>query len=254
MFLFVLFIYKYFFRTILFIIVNIILQGTIADYVAPISPMVPAIIIHSIKEVELRGLNEVGIYRVPGSEKEVRLLKEKFLKGKGTPVLNDTDIHVICGVIKDFLRSLQEPLITNALWKEFISATEVRTVTEVPTILYGVITKLPQPNRDTLAYLMCHLQKVSESKECKMPISNLSKVFGPTVIGYSSLDLGHDKILTETRQQAMVLEYLLEIPNEFWRTFIDVAPGRIGTMQQTPSTDSLHRDLRGFLSNPHSLL
>lgn len=90
--------------------------------------MVPALIIHCVNEVELRGLNEVGLYRVPGSEREVKQLKERFLSGKGYPILNDIDIHVICGVIKDFLRSLHEPIITQALWKEFISASEVREV------------------------------------------------------------------------------------------------------------------------------
>ena len=43
--------------------------------------------IHCINEVECRGLSEQGIYRVPGSEKEVRELKEKFFKGKGIPSL-----------------------------------------------------------------------------------------------------------------------------------------------------------------------
>jgi Rac GTPase-activating protein 1 len=30
----------------------------------------------------------VGLYRVPGSEREVKDLKEKFLKGKGSPILS----------------------------------------------------------------------------------------------------------------------------------------------------------------------
>lgn len=50
-------------------------MGTIADYTPHTSPMVPSLIVHCINEVELRGLNEVGIYRVPGAEKDVRLLK-----------------------------------------------------------------------------------------------------------------------------------------------------------------------------------
>lgn len=90
--------------------------------------MVPGIIVHCVKEVELRGLDEVGIYRVPGSEKDVKQLKERFLRGKGSPILSDIDIHVICGVIKDFLRNLQEPLVTLALWKEFVSVSELREV------------------------------------------------------------------------------------------------------------------------------
>jgi hypothetical protein len=39
-------------------------------------------------QIESRGLSEVGLYRVPGSEREVKDLKEKFLKGKGSPILS----------------------------------------------------------------------------------------------------------------------------------------------------------------------
>lgn len=39
------------------------------------SPMVPSLIVHCIREIESRGLGEVGIYRVPGSERDVRALK-----------------------------------------------------------------------------------------------------------------------------------------------------------------------------------
>lgn len=37
--------------------------------------MVPALVVHCLREVECRGLNELGIYRVPGSEREVKSLK-----------------------------------------------------------------------------------------------------------------------------------------------------------------------------------
>ena len=32
------------------------------------------------------------------------------------------DIHVVCGCLKDFLRSLKEPLITYQLWNTFVKA------------------------------------------------------------------------------------------------------------------------------------
>lgn len=37
--------------------------------------MIPSLIVHCVNEVELRGLTEIGIYRVPGSEKDVKSLK-----------------------------------------------------------------------------------------------------------------------------------------------------------------------------------
>lgn len=49
--------------------------GTISDYAPSTAPMVPSLIVHCVNEVDLRGLNEVGIYRIPGSEKDIRGLK-----------------------------------------------------------------------------------------------------------------------------------------------------------------------------------
>lgn len=43
------------------------------------SPMIPSLVVHCIREIESRGLSEVGIYRVPGSERDVKGLKVCFL-------------------------------------------------------------------------------------------------------------------------------------------------------------------------------
>lgn len=109
--------------------------------------------------METRGLSEEGIYRVSGSDKEIKALKERILRGKSLPILSNVDIHVICGCIKDFLRGLREPLIPTDLWKNFSNA--VQTVDEAIAVreLFAAINQLPQPNRDTLAFLVMHLQR-----------------------------------------------------------------------------------------------
>jgi Rac GTPase-activating protein 1 len=60
------------------------------------------------------------------------------------------------------------------------------------------------PNRDTIAFLILHLLRVAESEECKMPASNLAKVFGPTMVGYSSLEPEPMQMISETRKQQLV--------------------------------------------------
>ncbi|XP_018567297.1 rac GTPase-activating protein 1-like [Anoplophora glabripennis] len=233
------------------------LLGIISDYTPTIPPMVPALIVHCLKEIEQRGLNEIGLYRIPGSEKDVKSLKERFICGRGSPNLKEIDIHVICGCVKIFLRSLTDPLITYKLWNDFVQAVEAKDERDIVPTLYQVISELPQPNRDTLAYMILHLQKIAESPECKMPIENLSKVFGPTIVGYSSEDPNPNNLITETRQQGMVMERLLKLPSEYWSSFINVStPQRTGKLQQTPSTDSLLRPTsriftpRGINNNP----
>lgn len=104
-----------------------------------------------------------------------------------------------------FYRSLREPLITVGLLGDFIRATQITDKQDADAALYQAISELPRPNRDTLAFLMLHLQRVSSSTECKMPISNLAKVFGPTLVGYSSQEPSLT-MLNETKHQVAVRE------------------------------------------------
>ncbi|XP_017771675.1 PREDICTED: rac GTPase-activating protein 1-like [Nicrophorus vespilloides] len=226
--------------------------GFISDYTPTTTPMVPALIMHCLNEIEQKGLMEIGLYRIPGSERDVKQLKEKFLRGKGSPCLNQVDVHVICGTVKDFLRSLQEPLITLNLWHDFVRSVE-QEQENIASSLYQVISELPQPNRDTLAYMILHLKRIGDSKECKMPISNLSKIFGPTIVGYSSSDPDPELLLKETRQQNMVMEHLMNLPTDYWAAFINNNNEYLRTpkLQQTPSTDSLLRPSSKAMFTPN---
>ncbi|CAN7939740.1 unnamed protein product, partial [Ixodes hexagonus] len=181
-------------------------KGTvIADHVPPTSPMVPAIVVHCIQEVERRGLSEVGLYRLSGSKKEVSEIRQTFLRAKGIPNLASADIHVVCSMLKDFLSSLRETLITKSLWNSFVKAAGKPSIFSSVWATWQAVTQLPQPNRDTLAALVLHLQMVSESPETKMPVSNLARVFGPTVVGYSVPNIALvENILYETEKQAQV--------------------------------------------------
>ena len=48
--------------------------------------------------------------------------------------------------------------------------------------VYQAVSELPQANRDVLAFLMIHPQRVAQSPNTKMDSANLAKVFGPTIV------------------------------------------------------------------------
>lgn len=121
--------------------------------------MVPGLVQHCVNEVEVRGFETVGLYRVPGPEKEVKELKERFLKGKGIPNLSKYDIHAVCGCIKDFLRSIQEPLIGKWFWRDFALASEISDRLKRQAEIDRIIHDLPPANQDTLAFVILHLQR-----------------------------------------------------------------------------------------------
>lgn len=104
---------------------------------------------------------------------------------------------------------MKEPLITVGLWADFVRAVALSDKQDSDAALYQAISELPQPNRDTLAFLILHLQRVSSSPECKMPISNLAKVFGPTLVGYSCQEPSVMSMLSETKNQAAVNKFFI---------------------------------------------
>ena len=56
-------------------------NGTyLADFTPITPPMIPAILMCCIKEVEERGIDEIGIYRLSGSESDANEILDKFMK------------------------------------------------------------------------------------------------------------------------------------------------------------------------------
>lgn len=194
---------------------------TLADFAPSTSPMVPPLVVYCIKEIERRGLHEVGLYRLSGSDRLVKDLKEKLLRAKTLPALSKVeDINVITGVLKDFLRNLTQPLLTFHLNKAFMEAAEIQDEDNSLAMVYQVVNELPAPNRDTLACLMIHLQKVSQCKETKMDVNNLARVFGPTLVGHAVAEPDPMTILQDTSRQPRVVERLLKIPASYWAQYV----------------------------------
>ena len=78
------------------------------------------------------------------------------------------------------------------------------------TAMIQDISELPLPNRDTLAYLIIHLQTVAENYTVnKMGKDNLSMILAPTVVGNSSSD--PMAILQEKDSQMAVMSNLMSI-------------------------------------------
>ncbi|NXM03667.1 RGAP1 protein, partial [Tyrannus savana] len=222
-------------------------EGVLADFAPSTTPLVPPLVVQCVTEVETRGLTETGLYRVPGADQLVREWKRRLLRAGGAlPALSSvTDIHVVCGVLKDFLRGLKEPLVTFSLHPAFLSAageqgsqggawgkkrllltvipgatTDILDDAACDTALRHVVSKLPPANRDTLAFLMLHLLKVSQSPDCKMDVLNLSRVFGPTLVGHSSANPTPLAIMEDTPRQCKVVARLLSLSPDFWRGFV----------------------------------
>ncbi|CAH8870741.1 unnamed protein product [Trichobilharzia szidati] len=180
-------------------------------------PQIPGLVIHCVNEVMARGMQTIGLYRVSGSEKQVRDLYEKFLHSRSTPSLAlIDDIHVICCCLKLFLRSLEEPLVTYLQRSNLIAVSEeyATNASKAVESAVNVLKKLPTPNRHTLSFIMLHLKAVSHTPTCQMSEENLSKVFGPTLVGYSCPVPQIMQAITETKPQQDVLRLLFSVDDD----------------------------------------
>ena len=147
-------------------------------------PKIPPQIYLTVHSVDER-LHEEGIYRQSGSSKNVQELKKNLLYGDFAEInFDQTDVHVLCTFIKDFFRDqLSEPILTYKLLPSFIKNTKSKSQSDLKTL----VRKLPDANRDTLCFVMVHLQNVmgAESRN-RMSMKALSRSIGPSLVGYQS--------------------------------------------------------------------
>ncbi|KAL1116729.1 hypothetical protein AAG570_005201 [Ranatra chinensis] len=175
---------------------------------------IPTIIRRCVEEVERRGLDIIGLYRLCGSATKKRILREAFERNPRTVDLspdNVPDINVITGVLKDYLRELPEPLVTKCLYQMLADAVSV-CLPDDPDgnakLIFSILDCLPHVNRSTFVFLMNHLALVSSQTERnKMSTESLAVCFAPVLMLQSE---SQDKHL-DFHAPISVLRYLLDI-------------------------------------------
>ncbi|XP_051153349.1 rac GTPase-activating protein 1-like isoform X2 [Leptopilina boulardi] len=155
--------------------------GTIKKYTRGMkSLLVPYFVRNCITEVERRGLEEIGLYRVCGSKNNIEKIIKSYRKKKNADLSKFDDINDITGALKLFLRSMKGRIIDVDLGKELLLAIE-NLSPNLETELKEIISKLPTPNIQTLAFIILHLQVVPRIPENEMNIPNLAIVVAPSV-------------------------------------------------------------------------
>ncbi|XP_067940389.1 active breakpoint cluster region-related protein-like isoform X2 [Watersipora subatra] len=146
---------------------------------------VPAFISACIEDVERRGIDEMGIYRVSGTTSDVQRIRKAFDKNSrvGKALLPETDINAVTGALKLYLRELPEALITDALYPSMKDAYQIQDKGEQEKQMIALLGSLPDPNYHTMMAILEHLVRVGEHEsKNKMPFHNLAVVFGPTLL------------------------------------------------------------------------
>lgn len=81
-----------------------------------------AVVIETCIGVLLHNIEEEGLFRIPGSTSKVKKLKASFDAGLVDIEEFARDPHTVAGCLKSYLRELPEPLLTAALYPDWIRA------------------------------------------------------------------------------------------------------------------------------------
>ncbi|KAL9950967.1 hypothetical protein ACROYT_G043549 [Oculina patagonica] len=177
---------------------------------------VPLIVRNCVEEIEKRGLKAVGLYRISGNARRKKLLKAQFDEDSTAVDLSEEsypDINIIAGILKDYLRELPEPLITESLSKQLIKAAKEQVqdqdLAAQKRFISKLLVQLPQNNRETLVYLLNHFMRVIAEKDTnKMDGHNLSVCFGPVLL-CPPANLTEGKDLLDLKLHVRIVEFLI---------------------------------------------
>ncbi|XP_045562426.1 unconventional myosin-IXAb isoform X5 [Salmo salar] len=144
---------------------------------------VPLVVEKLINYIEMHGLYTEGIYRKSGSTNKIKELRQGLDTDVSSMNLDDYNIHVIAGVLKQWLRDLPNPLMTFELYEEFLRAMGQPDKKEVIRGVYSVIDLLSRTHLSTLERLIFHLVRITLQEDTnRMSANALAIVFAPCIL------------------------------------------------------------------------
>ncbi|XP_041791381.1 rho GTPase-activating protein SYDE2 isoform X2 [Chelmon rostratus] len=184
--------------------------------------MVPLLITKCINEIEKRGCQVVGLYRLCGSAAVKKELREAFERDSYAVELCENtypDVNVITGVLKDYLRELPYPLITKHLYEAVLESMATRPLRigaagcendqadSEHTV--SLLDNLPEVERMTLRRLLDHLKLVASYQEVnKMTCQNLAVCFGPVLLSQRQEASCHtNRVFIDSEELASALHF-----------------------------------------------
>ncbi|XP_041863135.1 rho GTPase-activating protein SYDE2 isoform X2 [Melanotaenia boesemani] len=197
--------------------------------------MVPLLISKCINEIEKRGCQVVGLYRLCGSAAVKKELREAFERDSHAVELCENtypDINVITGVLKDYLRELPYPLINKQLYEAVLESMAARPLKMGAAgcendqadseHTASLLENLPEVEKMTLRKLLDHLKLVASYQEVnKMTCQNLAVCFGPVLLSQRQEASCHtNRVFIDSEELASalhfkkhieVLHYLLQV-------------------------------------------
>jgi len=151
---------------------------------------VPRVVKDLISYLDRFGLDDLGLFRIPGTSTTVKRLRfeynQSFITGNypNLEEMEEFQPNDAAGLLKMFFHDLPEPLIPYHMFNDFLSSqVDYDTTEERLQCLSKLIDSLPELNYRVLKYLTQFMVRVVSNQEVnKMGAENLAMCFGPNIL------------------------------------------------------------------------
>ncbi|XP_052576828.1 SLIT-ROBO Rho GTPase-activating protein 3 isoform X1 [Peromyscus californicus insignis] len=160
-------------------------NGSMEAFIKDSGQAIPLVVESCIRFINLYGLQQQGIFRVPGSQVEVNDIKNSFERGEDPLVddQNERDINSVAGVLKLYFRGLENPLFPKERFQDLISTIKLENPADRVHPIQQILITLPRVVIVVMRYLFAFLNHLSQySDENMMDPYNLAICFGPTLM------------------------------------------------------------------------
>ncbi|PRP79070.1 RhoGAP domain-containing protein [Planoprotostelium fungivorum] len=188
-----------------------------------------------VREIERRGLEKEGIFRLSVGAMALRSFWEKF-RAEGMDMESE-DVLLLASALKLYIRDQEDTLIPPNVWMDMNKATKVEdTVENICKVLAGHIEKVSTEKRSILLRLLQLLDAINQKSEINlMNSNNLGVVWGPNLY---CADINSPTVISDTEDAKNLTGYIIANLQSLrphlstWET--DVS--RIRDSQPTPAT------------------
>ncbi|XP_068996336.1 SLIT-ROBO Rho GTPase-activating protein 3 isoform X1 [Embiotoca jacksoni] len=177
---------------------------------------IPVVVESCIRFINLHGLHHEGIFRVPGSQREVNLIRDAFERGEDPLSDSECDLDSVAGVLKLYFRGLEPPLFPYDSYSQLLECVQIEGVTEKAVQIKAIVSTFPRPLLIVIRYLFAFLNHVSQySDENMMQPYNLAVCFGPSLLrGIDSDDAVARQPQINDLVKTMILQHDIIYPSQ----------------------------------------
>ncbi|XP_034445813.1 SLIT-ROBO Rho GTPase-activating protein 3 isoform X2 [Hippoglossus hippoglossus] len=177
---------------------------------------IPVVVESCIRFINLHGLHHEGIFRVPGSQREVNLIRDSFERGEDPLSDSECDLDSVAGVLKLYFRGLEPPLFPYDSYAQLLECVQIEEDAEKAAQIKAIVSTFPRPLPIVMRYLFAFLNHVSQySDENMMQPYNLAVCFGPSLLrGIDSDDAVARQPQVNDFVKTMILQHDIIFPGQ----------------------------------------